>query len=130
MNRLAVQRDAKSAEFFDAAAGGRLAMRRCLECHQTLPPEAVVCTTCASTDLVWADAVGTGVLASWTTVHRAPNPFYAEMVPYVVGIVELDEGPWLYGLIDAEPRAGLRVRATFPEVADGETYPVFSEESR
>ncbi len=119
-----IERDSKSAGFFDAASEDRLVIRKCTACTQALPPEAAVCTTCAGTDLDWVPAAGTGVLASYTVVHRAPHPAYR--VPYTIGIVELDEGPWLYARIRGDHSAvGVRVRATFRHPDEGESYPVF-----
>lgn len=121
-----IERDHKSAPFFDAAAQDRLVIRRCTGCDQFLPPEAVVCTTCAGTDLAWVPAAGTGLLASYTVAHRAPHPAYR--VPYTIGIVELDEGPWLYARVKAEsPNVGLPVRVAFRHPEDGESFPVFEE---
>jgi hypothetical protein len=125
-----VQRDGKSAPFFDAAARGRVAIRRCSSCGRHSPPEAVACAHCGGLDLTWAESDGPARLVSWTVVHRAPNPVFAELVPYTVGIVELAEGPWLYARIaDDEPstlHAGLPLHAEFEPAAEGaESYPVF-----
>lgn len=123
-----IVRDAKSAEFFDAAAADRLMIRRCAGCGLFLPPEAVVCTTCARAELDWVTATGTGVLASYAVVHRAPHPTYH--VPYTIGIVELDEGPWLYARVTARrPVVGLPVRVVFQHPDEGESFPVFEEGS-
>ncbi len=123
-----IERDAKSAEFFDAAAEDRLVIRRCLSCGQALAPEAVVCTTCAGLTLDWIPASGTGVLVSYTVVHRAPHPAYE--VPYTIGIVELDEGPWLYArILTRRPAVGLQVRAVFQHPEEGESLPAFEEAS-
>ena len=120
-----MQRDSKSAEFFDAAARNELVIKRCHDCGQALPPEEAVCTTCSHTELAWAPAAGTGTLVTWTVVHRAPNAAYADVVPYTVGVVELTEGPWLYARIDAEPSVGKRLRADFVHAEGGESYPIF-----
>lgn len=122
-----IERDTKSAPFFDAAARGELLIKRCQHCAQALPPEAVVCTTCAHTDLAWTAAAGTGTLVSWTVVHRAPNRAYAELVPYTVGIVELAEGPWLHGRVLTDtPAAGLALRAEFVHAEGTESHPAFT----
>jgi len=64
---------------------------------------------------------------TWTTVHKAPNRAYTDCVPYVVGIVELTEGPWLYARIDTEiPTAGMALTAAFVHSEDGESYPIFN----
>lgn len=123
-----IERDAKSAEFFEAAAGDELVIKRCEDCEQALPPEAAVCTTCAGTALTWAPATGAGTLVSWTVVHRAPNHAYADLTPYIVGVVELAEGPWLYASVETEaPEAGQALRAEFRHPEAGEAYPVFVE---
>jgi len=122
-----MQRDAKSAEFFDGAAANYLLIKCCDQCAHALAPEAFVCTSCAGTALHWVPAAGTGNLVTWTTVHKAPNRAYTDCVPYVVGIVELTEGPWLYARIDTEiPTAGMALTAAFVHSEDGESYPIFN----
>lgn len=124
-----IERDAKSAEFFDAAARDELVIKRCDHCDQALPPEAAVCTTCGRTELSWTPASGTASLVSWTVVHRAPNRAYTDLVPYTVGIVELTEGPWLYAHIATDaPTAGMPLRAEFAHPRGGESHPIFIEE--
>jgi uncharacterized OB-fold protein len=113
-----VTRDARSAEFYDAAARGELVIRRCTACGRFLAPETRTCSSCASTDLVWVPASGKAELVSWVVVHHPPLPALADQVPFTVGIVELAEGPWL--LQGGTPLSVAFVR---PEV--GESYPVF-----
>ncbi|WP_158890873.1 Zn-ribbon domain-containing OB-fold protein [Amycolatopsis anabasis] len=125
-----IERDTKSAAFFDAAAAGTLVIKGCTHCGQTLSPEAAACTACGGTDLNWVDAEGTGTLISWTVVHRAPNRAYTDLVPYTIGIVELAEGPWLYARIaGAEPSAGLPLRVDFVHTEGAESHPIFREAS-
>src|SRR5262249_37578112 len=79
MNRWPViERDNKSAEFFDAAARDELVMKRCDHCGQALAPEAAVCTSCCNTELSWIPTEGVATLVSWTVVHRAPNRAYSD----------------------------------------------------
>ncbi|MEV6223861.1 Zn-ribbon domain-containing OB-fold protein [Nocardia fluminea] len=120
-----MRRDAKSAEFFEAASRGELAIKKCAGCGRSLAPEAMVCTDCGGSDPTWTSASGAGTLITWTTVHKAPNPAFAPMVPYTVGVVELAEGPWLYARITGEPRAGAALRAEFVHPAEGESYPTW-----
>lgn len=124
------QRDDKSAPFFDTAARGRIAVRRCTSCGRFLAPEAVACIGCGGVELNWEEAGGAAQLVSWAVVHRPPSPVYAEVVPYTVGIVELAEGPWLYARIDdPDPttlRTGIPLQAMFvPAVEGSEAYPIF-----
>jgi uncharacterized protein len=87
-----VDRDAATAEFFDAAAAGTFLLRRCPDGHYSEPP-AARCTTCGGADLSWAPASGGARLVSWAVTRAAAQPG-AQPDPTVVVIAELDEGPW------------------------------------
>lgn len=124
-----IERDERSAEFFDALRREELLIRRCPVCDGACPPQAVACSRCGSGDLVWQRAAGTARLITWAVVHSAPHHALADQVPYVSGYVELTEGPWLEVRlvgVDADAlRAGTRLRVAFVHPADGESYPVF-----
>ncbi|ANO05447.1 Zn-ribbon domain-containing OB-fold protein [Mycobacteroides immunogenum] len=127
---LPIQRDTKSAFFFDSARDDRLAVAVCADCDAVLAPESMVCVRCAGTRLEPGVASGAATLVTWTVVHRAPNPLFADCVPYVVGVVELTEGPWMYARIDVrQPEAGMPLSASFVHPAEGESYPVFGDGS-
>lgn len=57
------------------------------------------------TDVEWVEASGSGTLHTFTVVHRTANAEFAEDCPYVLAIVELDEGPRVTTrIVDADPR--------------------------
>ncbi|WP_280424691.1 Zn-ribbon domain-containing OB-fold protein [Nocardia carnea] len=125
----AVGRDARSGEFFDAAAENRLAIRRCTHCAHALSPEARTCTACGSTDLSWDTASGAATLVSWAVVHHPPHPDFADQVPFPIGLVELAEGPWInariVGTAPESLHAGSALHVAFVHPETGESYPVF-----
>ena len=52
---------------------------------------------------MWTRVSGSGAVASWTVIRPPTLPAYAEMVPFVVLLVQLDEGVRLLGyLVDGE----------------------------
>ena len=65
---------------------------------------------------------GTGRLFSWTVTHRPTDPAFADHLPYVVAVVELDEGPRLVGnlvgLTVEELRLDLPLRAVLDRRSD------------
>ena len=77
----------------------------------------LVCKACGSTELDWADAAGAGSLKSWTVIRRAVSAAFEADVPYVVALVELDEGPTMMAnLVTPNPESlvmGQRVQVTF-----------------
>ena len=83
-------------------------------------------TRCQS-DSDWAESSWRGTVYSYTIVHRPPRPDFA--VPYVVAIVELDEG-WhmLTNLVDVAPatvHVGMPVEVVFRAMSDEITLPYF-----
>lgn len=124
-----VERDSATAPFFDAAARDELMIRRCTRCGHPEPPESRTCGVCATIELLWERASGKAQIIGWTVVHRAPHPKLADSVPYIAGVVELDEGPWLHARITGDPaalRTGLPARVAFAHPDDGESFPYFT----
>lgn len=107
--------DAETAPFWDAVTAGRLDVQRCQSCGRHVFYPRSLCPHCGGVDLEWVTVSGRGTVYSLTVVHRAPAEFQAE-APYVVALVELEEGVrMLTRLIDVEPAA---VRVAMPvEVA-------------
>ncbi|MCW2541463.1 MAG: DNA-binding protein [Frankiales bacterium] len=124
-----VLRDAQSADFFDATAAGRLLVKRCQNCGHVSQASTEMCPQCASVDLTFADSAGEGVIVACGVVNgRSKDGTPPSRT--VVGIVELDEGPWIYTqFVDIDPDAakiGLRVRVAFEQPEGGEAIPVFT----
>ena len=82
-----------------------------------------------SDHLEWRAADRTGTVYSYSTVYRALVPGFEDDVPYVVAMIELDEGVRLLSqVIYCEPEEvfiGLRVSVTFEEARDGVVLPKF-----
>ena len=57
-----------------------------------------MCTNCLSSDLEWVELEKKGTLVTYTIIHIAPKQFES-MAPYAVGILKLEDGPKLLGMI-------------------------------
>ena len=57
-----------------------------------------MCVKCLSTDLSWVQLKNRGKLLTYTVIYVAPQQFESIM-PYACGIIELEDGPRLPGLI-------------------------------
>jgi len=124
-----VERDDHSAPFFDATAEGHLVIRRCRECGHLMAPETRACTRCYSAEADWVAASGRGTLESWVVVHRRAAVEGAAATRSVVGLVELEEGPWLRtAIVDVDPdelRHGMALAVSFVRPEGSEAIPVF-----
>ena len=115
--------------YWDAAAKGELHVQRCGACgHWQFYPRPF-CLKCESGDMQWQRASGLGKVYTYTVNHRAPNPFMKARLPYVVAMVELDEGPRLMAnVLDAQSgdmAIGKRVEVVFERVSDDMALPQF-----
>ena len=82
--------NAETAGWWDACAGHRLVVQRCGACGTTRHPPGPVCPSCRSADAHWAELPGTGAVYTYTVVRQAFLPALADVVPYVVAVVEPD----------------------------------------
>lgn len=95
--------DGETQPFWDGIAEGRLRLQRCRACGRHIFYPRSVCPHCMAAELEWTDATGRGAVHAFTVVHRAP-PGFTEDAPYVVAMVELEEGPrMLTRLLDVAP---------------------------
>lgn len=86
-------------DFFNSLVEGKLIGLKCNDCGSyTCPPKAT-CNNCGSRNFVKVELSGKGKIISFTTTYVAPAGYEKEC-PYVVAIVELDEGPCLIGRLD------------------------------
>jgi uncharacterized OB-fold protein len=113
--------DAVSAPYWRAAAEGRLVYQECPACgHRQLYPRAM-CAACAATP-EWRDAGGRGVVHTYTVIRQNWAKPFREQVPYVVAMIELDEGPRVMSnIVGCEPDAvhiGMRVELETVRIDD------------
>lgn len=113
--------DEISSFFWDGARNGRLLLQRCRLCSCLQYPPDVACTSCQGTELDPAQMSGRGTLYSYTVVDRAFHNGFVDAVPYVVGLVELEEQPGLRiltNIIDSAHdalRVGMELEVAFED---------------
>lgn len=76
-------------------ADGHLSFPRCNRCGHAWLPVSHECPNCLTADWDFERASGRGVLLSWVVYFRAYNELWADRLPYVVALIQLDEGPRL-----------------------------------
>ena len=86
-------------EYNEALKQNKLLGLKCHACGALTVPPKMVCRHCASPDMEITEVKGTGKIRTFTTVYVAAEGREDE-VPYVIVMVELDEGPWLMGNLD------------------------------
>ena len=90
-------------EYSEALKQNKLLGLKCLDCGAITVPPKMACRKCTSPNMEIVELTGKGKIRTFTTVNVAPEGRESE-VPYIIVLVELDEGPWLMGnLIENDP---------------------------
>ncbi|ODT38279.1 MAG: hypothetical protein ABS55_01070 [Lautropia sp. SCN 70-15] len=118
-----------SAPYWNAAREGKLLVRKCRACGEFHFMPRYLCPKCWSHDLDWVEATGKGVVHSFSIVRRAPAAAFGDRVPYVVALIDLEEGPRMMANVVGEgaldTRIGDEVRVVFEDRGDGARIPQF-----
>lgn len=101
---------------------GRIMGSRCKNCGAVHLPPRPVCPECRAQDPEWAELGGEGAVQAYTVV-AVPLTRLKDRCPYTVGVVKLDGGPSVSGMIlgvseGSEISVGTRVRAEFVKEGD------------
>ncbi len=87
-----------------------------------------MCPQCHSTKVEWVEVSGRGKVYTWTTVRHPVHPAFVD-VPYIVVIVQLDEGVRLVSnMVDCRPEdiyIGMPVEVVFEDVSETISLPKF-----
>lgn len=118
-----------SAAYWEAAREERLVIRKCNSCSTLHFMPRYMCPACWSTELEWVPASGRGTVHSYSVVRRASAPEFADRVPYVIALIDLEEGPRMMANIlgtDAlQVRIGDAVDVCFEAREGGQKVPQF-----
>jgi uncharacterized OB-fold protein len=83
-------------DYNEALKQNKLLGLKCKQCGAVTVPPKITCGSCASADLDIVELSGKGKIQTFTTVFVPPEGRESEC-PYVIVLVELDEGPWIMG---------------------------------
>jgi uncharacterized OB-fold protein len=85
--------NADSAPYWEGARADKLLLQQCGDCGTVRFFPRYLCTECGSDHTDWTEASGRGTVHSFTIVHRAAFPEFQVQTPYVVALIDLEEGP-------------------------------------
>jgi uncharacterized OB-fold protein len=122
--------DPDSAPYWRGAAQGRLVVPRCTSCHRMVFFPRVLCPFCYADTFVWEESRGQGSIYSYTVARRPAGPAFAASAPYVVALIDIDEGfrmlSTVRGCAPDTVQIGARVAVRFQQVAPSLALPVFN----
>jgi uncharacterized OB-fold protein len=120
---------AENKPFWDYMKKHEFRVQKCLGCDRLFYPPNGMCPYCHHTESEWVKLSGKGKVFSYVIVRRSNHPAFANDVPYVVAIIETDEGIRYYSnVIDCKPEdvsINMPVEVVFEDVTEEITLPKF-----
>jgi len=111
-------------EYFDAAADGKLMIKKCGACGEHHYYPRSLCPFCFSDKVSWVQAKGTGTIYTYSVTRRGTP------VPYAIAYVTLDEGPkMITNIVDCDldgVKIGQKVKVVFKKTEGGFSMPMFA----
>ncbi|MNC07145.1 hypothetical protein D3C76_632820 [compost metagenome] len=122
--------DTNSSIWFDAAKNEKLLLQRDpLTGKSQFYPRAHVLGA-PDREPEWHEASGKGTLYSYTVVHRSIHPQFASFTPFVIALVDLDEGvrmtSWLVDVPLDQLRCDMKVKVVFRDIHKDLKLPCFT----
>jgi uncharacterized OB-fold protein len=109
--------------FWDAAAEGKLLVKKCTACGELHFYPRAICPFCFSDRTEWQPVSGAGTIYTYSVMRRAP-------IPYAIAYVTLAEGPTMMtNIVDCDLdgiRIGQQVRLVFKPSDGGPPVPMFA----
>jgi uncharacterized OB-fold protein len=114
--------------FWDGCREGKLLLQRCVACGALRHPPSPICSNCLSDAHEWIPARGRGTVYTFTVVREARRG-WENLVPYVLAVIALEEGPHvLSNVINVAPERvaiGMPVEVMFSELDRSTKLPLF-----
>jgi len=115
--------------YWDNCRRGRLLIQKCDSCGEYQFYPRGICANCWSNDIQWITSSGKGTVWASTVTYQNGTPGFAEDVPYVLALVELEEGVRMFtNIVECDPRSvtiGMPVEVTFIQATNQISVPYF-----
>lgn len=118
-----------SRPFWDACRRHELRIQRCQQCGALIHYPKVHCPIDGCDRFDWALMSGKGTVFSFVVAQRAFHAAFKPDLPYVVAVIELDEGPRMMsnvvGIDPDDVHIGMAVEVVFEDVSETIALPKF-----
>ena len=115
--------------FWEACRREELLIQRCNSCGEYQFYPRGICANCWTTDISWVKASGKGSVWTFTVTYQNRTAGFAEEAPYVLALVELEEGVKMFtNIVQCSPgevSIGMPVEVSFIKATDQISIPFF-----
>ena len=112
--------DYDSAPYWQSLKAHQVKLQKCTNCGGFRFPPSPSCYNCGTLGGDWTPISGKGTVYSWTVIHHPIDKRLKNEVPFIIVLIELEEGPRVAGrLIDCDKnkiKAGMKVISQFDDI--------------
>ena len=112
-----------TAPFWKGCGRHELCFQKCSSCSEVRWPPSPVCPECHSSATEWIVSAGRGRVYTFAVYHTAFHPAFEGELPYIIAVVELEEGPHLItNIVGAKPseiECDMPVEVVWEDIEDG-----------
>lgn len=117
-------------EFWKGTKQHKFLIQHCDDCGKNIFYPRKVCPECRSSNLSWIESKGKGTLFSYTITHYGVEQRFASELPYVLCMVDMDEGIRVFSRIvncrHEDIKCDISVEVVFEEIdGDPEPFTIF-----
>lgn len=116
-------------EFWKATKQGKLLVQHCNDCDANIFFPKKACPECWSENLTWIESSGKAKVYTFTTMLDMVEPKFMGDLPYVIAMVDLEEGIRMTTrIVNCKPddvNIGMNVEVVFEEVSPECSLPLF-----
>ena len=115
--------------YWDACKRHEFVLPKCKSCGKIFFYPRALCPVCMCQDLEWIKASGKAKVWTYAIHYMGPTPAYKGEPPYVIAMVDLQEGAkMMTNIVNCKPedvRIGMDVEVVFDDVTPEVTLPKF-----
>jgi enoyl-CoA hydratase/carnithine racemase/uncharacterized OB-fold protein len=116
-------------QFWKATKQNKLLVQHCNDCNSNIFFPKKVCPECWSENLTWIESSGKAKVYTFTVMLDMVEPKFMADLPYVIAMVDLDEGIRMTTrIVNCKPEnvaIGMNVEVVFQEVSPECSLPMF-----
>ncbi len=117
-------------QFYKCISQGKLVGGKCTKCAEIHLPPRPLCNKCFSGEFERVEIPARGQLLTYTVIHVAP-PQFQHLAPYAVGILQLEGGLRIPGMIKEvdhkDIRIGMELAVQFDKAAPESEWPKWTK---
>ena len=128
-NKIFPKPSPETSVYWDGCRRHELLIQCCKDCNKFQFYPRIICTSCMSQNIEWIKVSGRAQVVSYTIVRRPVSAAYKAETPYVVTLVQLEEGPTMMSnIVNCDPaqvHIGMAVEVIFEDWSDEISMPKF-----